>query len=410
VQLGGGVELDIIKTDIHGRVGWTDRNLLGGLRRFDVDFRPGLVLYPTRLPDLRAPNRFLPEARSRAQLRQPGLLEARTNGYLRGELNVYPLLITPHVDPAAPVVGYHEARAAIGLDRVFWKLYANLSYDAQYNQPFTYLGALDPDLHTVLVSYVDLQTNFDFRDDRVKPHAGVYVGNELQLAGGVLGGDAQDVRVQPQARGYIPIGAATFALRGVLGFVFPANYGDSLQLAPPGEAPPGTDRAAWIRDLQVAYFRGFFSGGASSNRGYPIWGAGPHGPVPFFTPGIAVQQIRNECVPGGPGYDATRCAVPIGGLTLWESSAELRYPLTAQLEEATFCDASDVELGRAQLRFGDPHLSCGLGFRYETPVGPIRLDVAYRLPGLNPRPGDPNYPGDVLGLPIGVAFGIGEAY
>jgi outer membrane protein insertion porin family/translocation and assembly module TamA len=410
VRLGAGVELDVVKTDIHATAGWTDQNFLGGLRRFETNLQPGIVLYPTRLPELGAPDRILPEERFRALLRQPGLLEARTDGYVRGAFNVYPLLVTPNVDPTAPVVGYTEAHLAVGANRTFWKLYADLSYNAQYNSPFAYLGVLDPDLQTVVVSYVDLLTQFDLRNDRVRPHSGVYLANELQLAGGVLGGSAEDVRVQPQARAYVPVGHATLALRATTGLLFPVNYSDSLQLAPPGEAPTGVDRATWIRDIQLVYFRGFFSGGASSNRGYPVYGVGPHGPVPFFTPGIAVRQIRSDCVPGTPAYSPLRCALPLGGLTLWETSAELRYPLSAQFEGAMFCDASDVQVGRATYRADQPHVSCGVGLRVETPAGPVRLDAAYRIPGLNPRPGDPDYPGNFFGAPIGVAFGIGEAY
>jgi len=410
VRLGGGVELDVIKTDIHATAGWTNQNFLGGMRRFEADFQPGLVLYPTRLPDLQAPDRFLPEERLRTQLRQPGLLEARTDGYVRGAFNIYPLLITPNLDRAAPVVGYREARGTLGANRTLWKLYADLSYNLQFNSPFAYVGTQDPDLQTVLVSYVDFLTQLDFRDDRIHPHSGFYLADELQLAGGVLGGSAQDIRVQPQARAYMPVGHATFALRATTGLLFPADYAASLQLAPPGEAPPGIDRATWIRDIQLVYFRGFFSGGASSNRGYPVYGVGPHGPVPFFTPSIATRQIRSECVPGSAMYTASRCALPLGGLTLWESSAELRYPFSAQVEGATFCDASDVQVGRATYRPDHPHLSCGLGLRYQTPAGPVRLDIAYRVPGLNPQPGDPDYPGDIFGVPIGVAFGIGEGF
>jgi outer membrane protein insertion porin family/translocation and assembly module TamA len=244
----------------------------------------------------------------------------------------------------------------------------------------------------------------------VHPHQGFYAANEIQLAGGVLGGSAEDVRIQPQARAYVPVGHATLAVRASTGLLLPANYADSLQLAPAGEAPSGVDRATWIRDIQLVYFRGFFSGGPSSNRGYPIYGVGPHGPVPFFTPGIAIRQIRTACVPGAAAYDPQRCAIPLGGLTMWEASAELRYPLSTQFEGATFCDASDVQVGRATYRIDQPHLSCGIGLRYETPAGPIRLDVAYRIPGLNPLPGDPDYPGTVFGIPIGIALGIGEAY
>jgi outer membrane protein insertion porin family/translocation and assembly module TamA len=410
VRLGGGIEFDVVKTDIHATVGWSDRNFLGGMRNLDTDLRPGVVPYPTRLPDVEPPERILPEVRFRAQLRQPGLFEARTDGYLRAQFNIYPLLIAPSVDPSAPVLGYREARGAVGASRTLWKVYADLTYDVQLNSPFTYLGELDPDLQTVLVSYVDLLTNLDLRDDRVHPHAGFYFANELQVAGGVLGGSAEDLRVQPQARAYVPVGSSTLALRATTGLLFPFRYGDSLELAPPGEAPPGVDRAAWIRDLQLVYFRGFFSGGSSSNRGYPVYGVGPHGPVPFFTPGIASQQIARECVTGSAAYDPARCALPLGGRTLWESSAELRVPLSEQFEEATFCDASDVQVGRATYRIDRPHLSCGVGLRYQTPVGPVRLDVAYRVPGLNPRSGDPDYPGNIFGAPIGLAFGIGEAY
>jgi outer membrane protein insertion porin family/translocation and assembly module TamA len=409
LRLGGGIELDVIKTDVHALVGWSDRNLLGGMRHFDVNFRPGLALYPTRLPDVQLPTDVLPEERLVAQLRQPAFLEARTVGFVRGQLNLYPLLLTPYVDTTAPVVGYREARATAGIDRQFWKLYAELTYNVQLNSPFTYLGTLDPDLQTAFVAYATLLTTFDFRDDRVHPHEGFTLGNELQVAGGPLGGEAEDLRVQPQARAYVPLGRATLALRGTTGLLFPANYGGSLEEALPGEAPAGVDRATWIRDLQLVYFRGFFSGGSTSNRGYPVYGVGPHGPVPFLSPNIG-QLIYKECVPGTAAYDPSRCALPLGGLTLWEASAELRLALSEHFEEATFCDASDVEVGQGVYHFDHPHLSCGFGLRLQTPVGPIRLDLAYRVPGLNPGRGSPDYPGDVLGLPIGVAFGIGEPF
>jgi outer membrane protein insertion porin family/translocation and assembly module TamA len=409
IRLGGGVELDIVKTNVYALAGWSDRNFFGGMRRFDVDVRPGIALYPTRLPDLEKPTNILPEERFQAQLRQPGLFEARTTGFVRGQVNVYPLLVTPNVDLTAPVIGYGEARATVGADRQFWKLFAELTYSVQYNAPFAYVGQLDPDLRTALVGYASLLTNFDFRDDRVEPHEGFLLGNELQLAGGPLGGDAQDVRVQPQARAYVPLGRATLALRATTGVLLPANYGGALERSTPGEVPPGVERATWVRDLQLVYFRGFFSGGSTSNRGYPVYGVGPHGPVPFLTPNIG-QLIYRQCIPGTETYDPGSCALPLGGLTLWEASAEVRVPLSSQFAAATFCDASDVEVGQVNYHLEQPHLSCGGGLRLKTPVGPVRLDVAYRIPGLNPRPGDPDYPGDVFGVPISVAFGVGEAF
>ena len=86
-----------------------------------------------------------------------------------------------------------------------------------------------------------------------------------------------------------------------------------------------------------------------------------------------------SCIPGQPGYSAAQCLIPIGGFTLWEASAEVRFDISGPLGVATFCDAGDVAAGQAQIRLTHLHLSCGAGGRYDTPVGAIRLDIAYRI-------------------------------
>jgi outer membrane protein assembly factor BamA len=413
LTLGGGIELDAIQTDGHLLFGWEDRNFFGGLRQLSASFRPGGVLYPTRLPSFQKPEAVLPEEKLHVELAQPGLLEARTRGVLSGELDIYPVLLTTDVEPGEPVLGYREIRGAAGVERTFGHLLVRPTYNAQLDEPFTYEGPVDPTLTRAILSYVGVQANLDYRDDQLTPHRGFYLGGELQLGGGVLGGDAHDVRIQPEARAYIALAKKlTLALRGTFGFLYPINYGSTLAAAYAGL--PVTDRAAWSSDVELVYLRGFFSGGPSSNRGYPLRGVGPHGAVPFFNPGLAAQQIETDCEPDNPSYDPVRCAVPLGGLSIWESSVELRFPLSGSLSAATFCDASDVSPSRTNLRPGHPHLSCGFGLRYGTPVGPVRLDVGYRIPGLQvigpynaQEEGDP---GTVLGLPIAVAFGIGEAF
>ncbi|HEX7663009.1 MAG TPA: BamA/TamA family outer membrane protein, partial [Polyangiaceae bacterium] len=103
------------------------------------------------------------------------------------------------------------------------------------------------------------------------------------------------------------------------------------------------------------------------------------------------------------------------GMSIWETSAELRILLTGPLSTATFCDAGDVSPAVADIRLTHPHLSCGAGVRYDTPVGPIRLDIGYRIPGLQSLDDDPLEAtnaevGTILGLPIAIAAGIGEAF
>ena len=416
VRLGGGIELDVIKTDVHGLAGWESRNFLGGFRKFTVEFRPGVVLYPTRLPTFQAPTNYLPEEKLRVELRQPGFLEARTGGLVRAEFNIYPVILSPQVDKTVPVVGYREVKASVGVDRSIWKFYVAPSYNIQDNVPFTYLGDRDASLQPIVLSYVQLYATFDYRNDRVHPSKGVFVGNDLQVAGGPFGGSASDVKVQPEARVYVPIvRGLTFAARGTAGFLFPFNYGHATQeAAATGSTPLDVGRDEWVRDSQIVFFRGFFSGGPSSNRGYPLRGVGPHGIVPFFNPGVQSQELALRCNPKDPLYSEARCSLPLGGLSLWEASAELRATVKGPFEVAGFCDTSDVSPTQVNFRFTHPHLSCGAGARYDTPVGPIRLDIGYRIPGLQVLGAHNELtegnPGTIFGIPIALAFGIGEAF
>jgi outer membrane protein insertion porin family/translocation and assembly module TamA len=414
LKLGGGLELDAIRTDVHGLVGWEHKNFLGDMRHFQIEFRPGVVLYPTRFPSFQAPTDFLPEGKLRGELRQPSFIERRMGGILRGEFNIYPVLLSSEVDPDAPVLGYREAKGSFGVDRKIRRFYGNPSYNVQQVTPFTYVGVLDDALGPLLISYLGLFLRFDFRNDPVKPHEGLFLSTNLEFAGGPFFGDAEDFKVQPEARFYVPLGdEVTLGLRGTVGLLFPQNYGRTIESNTRGERPPpGVSREEWVFDTQVNFFRAFFSGGPSSNRGYALRGIGPHGVVPFFEPNLAATQLAAQCDdPSQPDFEA-RCLLPLGGPTLWEASAEVRFPLTGPLSSALFCDTSDVSPTQVNFRFDRPHLSCGPGARYETPIGPIRLDIGYRIPGLQVLGDDTGegVPPTFFGVPLAVHFGIGEAF
>jgi len=447
-RIGGGLEFDELKSDIHGLVGWENHNFLGGLRDFSVTLKPGIVLYPTRINNIVAPNALLPEERLRFQLRQPGFLEPRTEGFLRPEFNVFPLLVqTTTQAPGSPVVGYAEFKGAVGVDRTFWKFFVSLSYNAQVEDPFPYLNAqaFDPALrgNTLILSYPDLLVTFDMRDDKVRPHKGFFLSNDLQVAG--FGGTAQDVKIQPEVRTYIPVSKkVTFATRGTLGWLFPIDrsYGSYVEGNPANPDVINNVTASVVRDIETMYFRGFFSGGASSNRGYPIRGIAPNGYVPFLNPQTAGAQVGLSCdpttlqneqkvvqtSPSGSvaaqeaGAALQACLSPIGGFTLWELSNEIRFAITGPFSASVFCDMSDVGPKPGVFRFNYLHLSCGVGARYETPVGPFRFDLAYRVPWLQKigsqnetavanDPSSPTaYPPRLFSQPLAFAIGIGEAY
>ena len=57
----------------------------------------------------------------------------------------------------------------------------------------------------------------------------------------------------------------------------------------------------------------------------------------------------------------------------------MRYNLSRSFQLASFLDTGNVYLETRDVALQDLRWSAGLGFRYRTPIGPIRLDWGYVL-------------------------------
>ena len=125
----------------------------------------------------------------------------------------------------------------------------------------------------------------------------------------------------------------------------------------------------------------FFSGGANSLRGFPLNGAGP-------------QELATLCTQANnPASCTATITAPTGGLQLFIVNSEGRFPIPI-----TFPSPIGRNLGGAIFYDGGnvySHISfkglvsnfsntIGVGLRYETPIGPVRLDIGHNL---NPAPG-----------------------
>lgn len=70
---------------------------------------------------------------------------------------------------------------------------------------------------------------------------------------------------------------------------------------------------------------------------------------------------------------------PIGGSSLIEASIEWRFRLWRKLGAVVFVDAANVAADEFDWKLGNLLYAVGPGLRYDTPVGPIRLDIGWRL-------------------------------
>ena len=117
----------------------------------------------------------------------------------------------------------------------------------------------------------------------------------------------------------------------------------------------------------------FFSGGGNSLRGFPLDGAGPQRQVPVCN--------------SGTNTDCSLIQVPSGGneLLIINSEARIPVPLKKGLGIVPFYDGGNVFPIVGFHQFLSLYSNnAGIGFRYATPVGPIRFDIGRNL---NPIPG-----------------------
>lgn len=226
------------------------------------------------------------------------------------------------------------------------------------------------------LSPVAVSLNRDRSDNIFTPSSGSRALLDLEIANSFTGSDYAYVRAFADASFYNGIGAGTvLALRVRAGRIHPGGFlGISSETERFSEVVPSQKR--------------FYGGGANSVRGFAQSSLGPG------SLSIGVEELLRRrtgeaqptCLPSTV-VDATCDASalsenglfqlrPIGGLSTFEASAELRFELSGGvLGGAVFVDAGQVWPRDPTL--GDLEMSPGLGVRYNTPFGPLRLDLAY---------------------------------
>ena len=180
-------------------------------------------------------------------------------------------------------------------------------------------------------------------DDLIRPGKGFRYALETRGSTQALGAETNFLQFLGNADFLIPLGAG-FSL------IPRSQVGVTWQKDPLTDLPPS------LR---------FYAGGDRSVRGYTYQSLGPK------------DSSGNV----------------IGGKNLWVGSLELEYAITRKWSVAGFYD-----VGNAFNSLDELHLAqgAGLGFRYYTPAGPVRVDLARQI--------NVEHPGFQLHISIGFAL------
>jgi translocation and assembly module TamA len=193
---------------------------------------------------------------------------------------------------------------------------------------------------------VVLGARYDSTDSLLDPRRGVRADATVIPYADLAGGGGF-VRATGTARTYLDLagdGGSVIALRGTLGSLIGADQG-------------------------VPRDKRFYAGGGGSVRGFAFQSVGP-------------QDASGR---------------PLGGAGLVEGSVELRQRVSGNVGVVGFVDAGSVSEGQAP-DFSNLSIGAGLGLRYATAIGPLRLDIGVPL---NRETGGSRY---------GVYIGLGQAF
>jgi len=189
---------------------------------------------------------------------------------------------------------------------------------------------------------------FDTRNDQLEPVTGLRASTELRPIASLSGGGDLAARALGQVSAY-------------------ARLDDDATTVLAGRLAAGFTLASKLVDLPTDLR--FFSGGGGSVRGYPYQ---------HLSPRDALDRIT-------------------GGRSLVEGSIEVRHWIWDDIGVAAFADAGSAFTSNFP-DFRDLGAGVGVGVRYRTAVGPVRLDAAIPL---DPRGTDSSF---------AVYVGLGQAF
>jgi outer membrane protein assembly factor BamA len=243
------------------------------------------------------------------------------------------------------------------------------------------LPTLDALRQNQRLSPLALTANIDRTNDPFSPNRGYRADGSLEHASGFTASDFRYNRAAVDGAAFYQI-RSRGALAGHLRLGWVNALGSTAQAV-------GVDEALGAGSILHPRKR-FYAGGSHSVRGY---GENQLGPRVLTIPIEVLQSHDTLNAACTSGTDVTQCSPtagglldrdfeprPLGGNFVAEASIEVRFPVWQQLLGAVFVDAGMVtQHTTPSLEKKEAAITPGFGFRYRSPVGPIRADI-----GINP--------------------------
>jgi outer membrane protein assembly factor BamA len=219
----------------------------------------------------------------------------------------------------------------------------------------------------------------DSRDDVLDPQRGTVVGLDASLAARRLGSEVGFIKSFLQGfyyrqlpRGYVLAVGARVGLAVGFARVVPRVDEDGN----PVRGPDGEPVEESVKDLPAS--ERFFAGGDTTVRGF------------------ALDRLGTEETLDDQGF-------PQGGNGLTLFNAELRAPYWKGLGLVGFVDTGNVFKFAGDIDLGALRAASGVGVRYRSPIGPLRVDVGFKLHPLLLEGGG-REKGYVVHISLGQAF------
>ncbi len=235
----------------------------------------------------------------------------------------------------------------VGVERTFGKLRLGLYYDyrivdLETSEPTM---VIPRESRNARVASVTPTLLWDHRNDPVDPSRGWSGLFQVERAFPVLAADSAFAKLFSQWTGYLPLGRAgvvASSLRG--GWIRPI-------------AEPVDPTLSKIDAVPAAEL--FYAGGRTTHRAFARDELGIPGQTLFVEPG------KNP--------------VPLGGGVLALLNLEWRFPVAGALGGDLFVDGGNVWREVSDFRASEARWGAGLGIRYASPIGPLRVEIGWKI-------------------------------